>query len=118
MNSRKFLAVGALLAAGSCGPKAKSCPVVPDLSEAECGAQTLGYDSDIAAIINSRCTLCHAPGGEESTLPLTSYRQVFNERMSIASQLVGCDMPPDGAPPLAEAEREQILDWLSCGAAQ
>ncbi len=68
--------------------------------------------------MNSRCMPCHAPGGEESTIPFTSYKQVFSERMSIASQLVGCDMPPDGSPQLTEDERKQILDWLSCGAPQ
>jgi len=107
-----------LLAATGCGPKAKDCPSVPDLSASECSTRTLGYDSDIAAIMNSRCMPCHAPGGEESTIPFTSYKQVFGERMSIASQLVGCDMPPDGSPQLTSDERTRILDWLSCGAPQ
>ncbi len=91
---------------------------MPNLSDSACSTQTLSYDSDIAAIMNNRCMPCHAPGGEESVIPYTSYQQVFSERMSIASQLASCDMPPDGSPQLTEDERKQILDWLSCGAPQ
>jgi hypothetical protein len=35
--------------------------------------------------------------------------------MSIATQLVTCSMPPEGNPQLTTAERNQILDWLTCG---
>lgn len=115
---RRFPGLCALLAVVSCGPKAKDCPSVPDLDQSACSTQTLSYTADIAPIMNDRCMPCHAPGGEESTIPFTTYKQVFSERMSIASQLVGCDMPPDGSPQLTADERKQILDWLSCGAAQ
>ncbi|HWZ88664.1 MAG TPA: c-type cytochrome [Polyangiaceae bacterium] len=113
-NSPLFLVLTAL--AAGCGQgAAKACP--PD-DQAACMDPSLGYDAGIAAILNDTCMPCHAAGGVEANVPLTDYRHVFGERMTVAGQIVTCTMPPDGSPQLTDAERKQILDWLSCGAPQ
>ena len=100
----------------ACGQKAgKDCPAD---EQAGCVDQSLGYDANIAAILNDHCTPCHAAGGIEASILLTDYKHVSGERMTIGSQLVTCTMPPDGSPQLTDMERKQILDWLSCGAPQ
>jgi hypothetical protein len=106
------LLLAALLA--GCGQKAaKDCPAD---EQAGCVDSTITYDAGIADILNARCQPCHAAGGVEATVPLTDYKKVSVERMSIGNQLVTCTMPPDGSPQLTSVERTQILNWLSCGA--
>ncbi len=113
-NSRIFLLLAALAVAAGCGQKAdKTCPAD---EQAGCVDSTFGYDAGIADILNGHCKPCHAAGGVEQTILLTDYQHVFGERMSIGGQLVTCTMPPDGSPQLTDTERNQVLDWLSCGA--
>ncbi len=81
-------------------------------------AATLTYNADISAIMNARCTPCHATGGVEASIILTDYGHVTGERMTIEAQLLTCAMPPDGSPQLTTDERTQILSWLSCGTPQ
>lgn len=113
-NLRFFLALSTFLAA--CGPKpaAKDCPALND--QPDCSTQTLSYSSGISDLVNRACMPCHAPGGEESSVPLTDYKHVAGESMTIGNELVLCEMPPDGSPELGEDDRKQMLDWLSCGA--
>jgi uncharacterized membrane protein len=104
-----FLAV----LATACGqPASASCP--PD-NQDQCVDSTLSYDNGISALIGQRCSPCHFPGGVEATRLLSDYAHVSGERMSIAAQLVTCSMPPAGSPQLNTDERNQILDWLTCG---
>ena len=58
---------------------------------------------------------CHSEAGIERSRLLTDYAHVSGLRMSIGTQLVTCAMPPAGETPLSTEERQQILDWLSCG---
>ncbi len=81
----------------------------------ECVDPSLSYDGGIGALLTQRCSPCHAKGGVEATRLLTDYSHVSGTRMSIASQLASCAMPPAGAPQLSTDERNQILGWLSCG---
>ncbi|HTA88533.1 MAG TPA: hypothetical protein VK745_03125 [Polyangiaceae bacterium] len=111
----RFLWLAAL--ALGCAPKAdKACPTD---APAEClDAAALSYNDNIGAIMNARCTPCHATGGVEASIILTDYGHVTGERMTIEAQLLTCAMPPDGSPQLTTDERTQILSWLSCGAPQ
>jgi hypothetical protein len=81
-----------------------------------CPDQTLTYASGVAPILDTSCSPCHAPGGVESTVPLTNYTQVSNRLTSIAGQLQTCSMPPAGAAPLAASDRQTIIDWIACRA--
>ncbi len=103
--------------ASACGQPAanEACPAPPQLG---CPADALTFDTGIGQLLHTRCYPCHSPGGVESSRPLTDYEHVSGERMSIASQLVTCSMPPSGSPQLSSSERQQILDWFACGGPQ
>ncbi len=98
----------------ACGESAPSADC-PDDQQLGCPASALTYDTGIGALLTERCSPCHAAGGVEATRLLTDYAHASGLRMSIGSQLVTCSMPPPGEPPLSLAERQQILDWLTCG---
>ncbi len=100
----------------ACGQSpAQSCPAD---NQDQCVDATLSYDNGIGALLTERCSPCHAAKGVEMTILLTDYGHVSGERTSIATQLVTCAMPPAGNPQLSTAERDQILDWLTCGASK
>ena len=81
-----------------------------------CPDPTLTYASEVGATLKATCSPCHAPGGVESTVPLTDYSQVSKRLTSVAGQLQTCTMPPAGAMALAASDRQAILDWIVCGA--
>lgn len=98
----------------ACGqPASNDCPAD---NQDQCVDSTLSYANGIGDLLSQRCSPCHAAGGVEMTILLTDYGHVSGERTSIATQLVTCSMPPAGNPQLTTAERNQILDWLTCGA--
>ncbi len=98
----------------ACGqPANKDCPAD---NQQECADTTLSYDNGIGDLLTQRCSPCHAAGGIEMTVPLTDYLDVRGARMTIVGELVPCLMPPASSPQLTVAERNQILDWLSCDA--
>jgi uncharacterized membrane protein len=80
-----------------------------------CPADALTFDTGIGDLLHERCYPCHSSDGVERSRQLTDYAHVKNERMSIASQLVSCSMPPAGSPQPTDSERQQILDWFACG---
>ncbi len=105
-------------AAAGCGHSPSAAPVsdCPDDQQAGCPDGALTYDTGIGALLDERCSPCHAAGGvEASTLLLTDYDHARGAQTSIGSQLVTCSMPPAGSPQLSSDERQQILDWLTCG---
>lgn len=102
--------IAALAACGSSGP---SCP--NDLP-ASCPSPAPSYQSMIAPLISARCLICHSPGGQEASIPFTTYQNVFAERSPMLNQVYACYMPPTGAQPLSAQERNQLLTWLVCGA--
>jgi uncharacterized membrane protein len=98
----------------ACGQSpSKDCPAD---NQDQCVDTTLSYDNGIGELLTERCSPCHAPKGVEMTILLTDSGHISGERTSIATQLVTCSMPPAGNPQLTTAERNQILDWLTCGA--
>jgi len=99
----------------ACG-QSSSGPGCPADNQDQCVDGTLSYDNGIGALLSERCSPCHAPKGVEMTVLLTDYGHVSGARTSIATQLVTCAMPPAGSPQLSTEERNQILDWLTCGA--
>ena len=103
-----------LAVASACAEPAaqEACPIPAQMS---CPPGALTFETGIAEILHTRCFPCHAADGIERARSLTDYAHVSGERMSIASQLVTCSMPPAGEPPLSANERQQILDWFACG---
>lgn len=83
---------------------------------ASCPAQFPSYTKDIAPIIKDRCSMCHAPGGQEMNKPLVTYQDVYGRRTSVLDQVYACRMPLAGAPQLTLDEREKLLTWLVCDA--
>ena len=101
----------------ACGSSPPAAAVdCPEVHQAGCPAGALTYDTGIGDLLTERCSPCHAVGGIEASRLLTDYGHASGLRMSIAAQLVTCSMPLAGAPPLSNDERQQILDWLTCGA--
>jgi uncharacterized membrane protein len=116
MAPRFLLLITALAAVAAFGCGSAGEPSCPADDQTACPASSsLSYDSGVGALLTERCSPCHAAGGVEATVLLTDYAHVSGERMSIASQLVTCSMPPAGNPQLSTEERKQVLDWLSCG---
>lgn len=108
------LAAGLIACGQATPPRGSGCP---DVQQAGCPDGALTYDTGVGDLLSERCTpACHAAGGVEATRPLTDYSHVSGMRMGIANQLLSCSMPPAGAKPLSDQERQLILDWLSCGA--
>jgi len=104
--------LGMLLAA--CGNAAAKADC-PDDQQMGCPDSALTYDTGIGDLLTERCSPCHAAGGIEASVLLTDYDHVSRRQMSIASQIITCSMPQAPSPPLSLQERQEILDWLSCG---
>jgi uncharacterized membrane protein len=73
-------------------------------------------------ILQKRCTMCHAPGGSESGLPLVTLAQVqkqvkagdaSNSRLIMA---VKSNMPPRGYTQLTNQEIDTLSQWVNNGA--
>src|SRR5215813_9453615 len=99
-------------AVAACGGS-KDCP--NDLPSS-CPSPAPSYSGTIAPLISSHCLVCHSPGGQEASIPFTSYQNVYAERSPMLNQVYACYMPPTGAQPLSAQERNQLLTWLVCGA--
>ncbi len=112
--SRLLLLLASLSSSG-CGGGSSEKSACPEDVQGACSPAALSYDSGIGALLTERCSPCHAAGGVEATRLLTDYKHVSGQLTGIGTQLVTCSMPPAGAPPLSIDERQQILDWLTCG---
>jgi cytochrome c5 len=114
--SSRVISLIAALGAFSCGSKASSpneCSVNVPTS---CPDASLSYAAGVGDTFETTCSQCHAPGGVESTVPLTNYNEVSKRLTSVAGQLETCTMPPAGSPPISASDRQAILDWIACGA--
>ena len=96
-----------------CGGGDIPCP--NDLP-ASCPANPPSYSQQVSQIISDRCFPCHAPGGVESSVPLTTWQQVFDKHGTVLDQVYHCKMPLAGAPTLTAAQRADLLTWLVCNA--
>lgn len=53
----------------------------------------------------------------ESSRPYTSYAQIQKAPpISMAAQILSCQMPPADAPQLSGADEKVLLEWIACGA--
>jgi len=105
--------VALILLAGCGGGSGVSCP--NDLPNG-CPDPAPSYRNQVAGVIANRCLSCHSPGGQEASMPFTSYQAVFNSRGLILDQVYHCVMPPAGNPAPDAQERALLFGWLLCGA--
>lgn len=81
---------------------------------------TVDFDSDVLPILQSHCFACHA--GNEADIRLDSHDEVLNRCTpsdAAASQLfqmvAARTMPPEGEPPLSDAEIGILKTWINEG---
>src|SRR5262245_11508328 len=98
----------AMAAPSACGPDASpgSCP---NATAPTCPATAPSFAGEVNAIIQSRCVLCHAPGGLASNRPFGSYDDIKRQSGSMLTQLFNCRMPPADAPQPSDSERATLL---------
>jgi hypothetical protein len=93
----------------------------------DCVKPVPSYKTDIMPILESRCTPCHFGGGIEAEIyNFSTYAGVDNADIAIQGEIYACEMPPvdgipeagikPGSPPLSDAQRATLWNWLVCGA--
>ena len=121
MRARALVAVTVLAAtaaaASDCGQSAAPAPTSGCTELApSCSAPTPSFLYDVKPLLDRSCnSTCHAPG--VGPWPLGAYQDVADWASLIQLDLEACTMPPpDAGPPLTDAERQKVLDWIACGA--
>jgi uncharacterized membrane protein len=113
--TRAVLTLACLSAGLACGPHAQNCP---NQSSPTCPAVVPDFATEVQPIFQAVCVTCHSPGGQEASVPLTSYAEITNPRFKTTafSNVLGCVMPPANAPmALSESDRQVLLAWFACG---
>jgi hypothetical protein len=139
MRCRRASFVPALaLLAGFCGCKQSGAGVVCDPPvNPTCPGVAPSFANDVNPnVFKPFCASpCHSPGGQEFSMPLTSYQQIYGQNGQEAGEIFtqvfeNCLMPPSNAPaqlPDGDSDggagdagdanaRQTLLDWLVCGA--
>ena len=84
-----------------------------------CTGPQVTYVADVRPVLQKRCFACHAgsgPAAEEHDF--TRAETLRAQRHQLVDDVTAHAMPPQGRPPLAEAEAETLLRWAACGAAE
>jgi uncharacterized membrane protein len=109
---------GACALAASCGPSG-GAPSCPSQTTPVCPDQQPDFATDVMPVLQAVCDNCHAPGGEEASIPFTTYAQITSPRYKTTAftEVFNCVMPPANAPqPLTDEQRQTLLAWFACGA--
>lgn len=108
-----FIVIAVAAGCGESNNTGSSCTAsVP----ASCPSTTPSYTTDVAPVLATYCTSCHAAGGQESDKPLDSYAGASALQSDVENELAGCTMPPSGNAQPTSAEVEAVLAWIACGA--
>jgi uncharacterized membrane protein len=98
------------------GAEAPSGECANDLPASDrCGAMSPSYRDETSAIVQARCTICHA-NTAVNRYAFVSYASIAAARQPMLTQVYACRMPPACAPVLTASERRALLQWLVCGA--
>ena len=89
------------------------CPKDPPQT---CPSPAPAYAANVAPVIQSRCAICHRPGGIQETVPFQTYDQVQMWQVGIKAMLEACMMPPADQPQPTQQQWRAILGWIACGA--
>jgi uncharacterized membrane protein len=100
------------------GPGGQTTTCEPGLPTTDaCATNAPSYATVIAPLVRERCLSCHFAGNRNSSVVLETQQELSQRTQLVETQVYRCTMPPPGdAPPLAEAERAELLQWLVCGA--
>ncbi|MCC6646190.1 MAG: hypothetical protein IT374_11530 [Polyangiaceae bacterium] len=109
----------ALVTAGLAAALGAACGPPETLGERACTAEgaKLTYESFGRGFFDRWCVRCHGAGEGYSSRSFTSVEAIRAARERIFVNAVGDDPPmPPGPDDPPVAEREQLADWLACGA--
>lgn len=123
------LALGAMLATGSCKHEIPSPPPTP-ITDTVCDPATVYFVNDILPIFNSSCAMsgCHDPATHKEGYTLNSYQGIMegiksgNPGDSKIYKVITENDPDDLMPPpssgitLSAAQIALIYDWIAQGA--
>ncbi len=89
-----------------------------DISDNTPITETVTYDKDVKAIVQSNCVVCHSPTGANPYFPLTDYIAVKNAVDDILDRIQRANgdplkMPQGGS--LPQDKINVILKWKSDG---
>ncbi len=108
----------ALVVLASCDP----APMTIDQYHCPPDGTTLTYDNFGAAFLDANCNSCHsAPVGYRHGAPDTIRFDTLDEVHELAARIFvraagpNTSMPPGPTPPPLDA-RDQLAEWLGCGA--
>lgn len=108
-------ALSVLLGAAGCGSGETGDNCAAE-TPGSCPSTPPSYKTNVAPILQSRCTSCHSPTGSQSAQPLDTYAGVKAESGQMKERVTNCTMPPAGSMQLTAEEANTILGWLVCGA--
>jgi len=102
----------------ACNDKDLPAAVVCNALSSECPAVIPSYADEVAPILAARCGQCHTRGNPDpmAPWPLDNPEDLADWSTPLEADLAECLMPPPGAEPLTDAERETLHVWLTCGA--
>ncbi len=106
----------------------RAAPVLVALAGCAAGAQAarpsvsctgpqVTYVADVRPILEKRCFACHAGGGPAAEEhDFTQVETLRTQRQQLVDDVNAHAMPPQGRPPLEDAEAQILLRWAACGA--
>jgi uncharacterized membrane protein len=111
---RALLALFSLVAlVAACGGAntidSKSCPTA---------GTKLSYANFGQAFVSKYCGGCHTGGSSRGGVSIDSQANVQKWKADVFKQAAGSNtsMPPSGSTAPTQAERDQLAEWLACGA--
>lgn len=111
-----FCSVVLLLSVDSCRNDKEPVPITP----VTCDSNPSTYSKDIKGIMDSKCVVCHKPGGSFASLPLQTYSQVktatdSGKLVGTVKHTAGFPAMPQGGSKLSDAELALIDCWIQKG---
>jgi hypothetical protein len=113
----------AALALGGCGSSDNgpvesslygSCTHI-DVDAAACDTDAATFESLQPILARSCLPACH-DDSPDAAWPLTDFDDVRDWKLFVSQDMLNCSMPPIGSGyPMSRADREAILNWITCG---
>lgn len=82
-----------------------------------CDTTAVSFSDDVQPVINTNCVSCHAPGGQQESVPLTNYLEIKtyadNGKLVERTNNSSLPMPPTGV--MVECNLDIIKAWVNAG---